>query len=150
MRSTERLAVLLLVGVLLNGCGAPAETPPSPREVLAISCDELTSASRDTEGEPVARTVSVAVGEPFQIILCSNPSTGFSWEEPVISGSANATVVERQTAPASESMAGASGSDTFTFRAGSVGAATIDFSYSRPWEGGEKGAWKVTVKVDVN
>jgi predicted secreted protein len=97
----------------------------------------------------VARSVSVAIGEPFQITLCSNTSTGFSWEEPVISGSANTTMVERQTATAGESMAGAAGSDTFTFRAGSVGAATIDFSYGRPWEGGEKGAWKVTVKVDA-
>jgi predicted secreted protein len=98
----------------------------------------------------VTRSVSVAVGEPFQITLCSNPTTGFSWEEPVLSGSANATLVGRQTAPAAESTPGAPGRETFTFRAESVGAATIEFAYSRPWEGDEKGAWKVTVKVDVN
>ena len=117
--------------------------------VLAITCAEFTAPNRGAAGEPVIRSVSVAVGESFRITLCSNPATGFSWEAPVIAGSADAALVDHQRAPAAGSMAGAPGTETFTFRAASAGTATIDFRYGRPWEGGEKGAWKATVRIDA-
>jgi predicted secreted protein len=145
-----RLGILLLAGALLGGCAATATSSPSaPRDVLTITCDEFAAQGQGASSTPVERSVTVAPGESFRITLCSNPSTGFSWENPVIAGSANVSLVDHQVMPASGSMPGAAGAEGFTFRAASVGTATIDFAYSRPWEGGEKGAWTVAVSVDA-
>jgi predicted secreted protein len=151
-----RLGILLLAGALLGGCAAGAtstpaatSTPTAPQDVLTISCDDFAAGGQGGGSTQVERSVTVAPGESFRITLCSNPSTGFSWEDPVISGSADVSIVDHQVSPASGSTAGAAGSELFTFRAGSAGTATIDFAYSRPWEGGEKGTWKATVSVDA-
>jgi predicted secreted protein len=146
-----RLGMLFLAGVLAGGCGAAAaNTPAMPRDVLMISCDELAGQDRGATSEPVPRSVPVAAGEAFRITLCSNPSTGFGWEDPVIAGPAGVSLIDHQTVPPSGSMAGAAGSERFTFRAASTGTATIEFAYSRPWEGGEKAAWTVHVSVDAS
>ena len=145
-----RLGLLLLAGALLGGCAAGAtSTPAAPRDVLTVSCDELAAGGQGAGSTPLERSVTVAPGESFRITLCSNPSTGFSWEDPGVAGSADASLVDHQVSPASGSTAGAAGSELFTFRAASAGTATIDFTYSRPWEGGEKGAWAVAVSVDA-
>ena len=142
------LGMLILAGALLGGCATTAAGQPSvPRDALTITCDEFAAPARGEANEPVERTVTVAAGEAFQITLCSNPSTGFGWEEPTIAGPAGITLVERRTVPAAGSMVGSPGSETFTFRTASAGTGTIDFAYSRPWEGGEKGAWTVQVSV---
>ncbi|MCU0483329.1 MAG: protease inhibitor I42 family protein [Chloroflexi bacterium] len=146
-----RFAILLLAGVLAGGCGAAvADTPAVPRDVLTVTCDELAGPDGVAATQPVSRSVTVAAGETFRITLCSNPSTGFAWETPVIAGTAGVTLVDHQTAPASGSMPGAAGAEAFTFRAASAGTATIDFAYSRPWEGGEKAVWTVQVSVDAS
>ncbi len=41
------------------------------------------------------------------------------------------------------------GRERFTFRATAPGDATIHFVYSQPWEGGQKGAWRLDVGVTV-
>ena len=143
-----RLGTLLLAGALLGGCATTAaDTPATPRDVLTITCDELTGQTRGASSEPVEQTVAVDAAKAFRFTLCSNPSTGFTWENPVIAGPAGVSLIDHQTVPATGSMAGAAGSETFTFRAASAGTATIDFAYSRPWEGGEKGAWTAQVNV---
>jgi predicted secreted protein len=145
-----RLGTLLLAGLLLGGCAATsAGQPAAPRDVLTIACDELAVPGQSGAGAPVARTVAVTAGESFRISLCSNPSTGFSWESPAVAGSAAVSLVDHQVVPPSTTTPGAAGSETFTFRAASAGTATIDFAYSRPWEGGEKAAWIVQVRIDA-
>jgi inhibitor of cysteine peptidase len=143
------LLLLLLLGALVGGCAATASPQPAaPRDVLTVTCDEFAAQSGGTTSEPLSRNVTVVPGESFRITLCSNASTGFSWEDPAIAGPANVSLVDHQTVPAATAMPGAPGTESFTFRAASAGTATIDFAYSRPWEGGEKGAWQVTVSVD--
>lgn len=145
-----RLGLLLLAGALLGGCAAGAtSTPSAPRDVLTISCDDFAAGGQGASTTPVERNVTVAPGESFRITLCSNPSTGFSWQSPVIAGSADVSLLDHQVLPASGTVTGAAGSEGFTFRAASAGTATIDFAYSRPWQGGEQGAWKATVSVDA-
>lgn len=145
-----RLGLLLLAGALLGGCTAGAtSTPSAPRDVLTISCDDFATGGQGASGAPVERTVTVTPGESFRITLCSNASTGFSWQSPAIAGSADVSLIDHQVLPASGAVPGAAGSEGFTFRAASAGTATIDFVYSQPWEGGEQGAWKATVSVDA-
>jgi predicted secreted protein len=46
-------------------------------------------------------------------------------------------------------MAGAPGNEVWTFQALQAGASTVAFSYSRSWEGGEKGVETLTLNVTV-
>jgi len=58
------------------------------------------------------------------------------------------TQVYYNTPPEDENIVGGAGKEVFTFRTLKKGVSTIDFEYSRPWEGGEKAQW--TFKLEVH
>lgn len=95
-------------------------------------------------------SVEVAAGDMIVVSLCSNPTTGFRWGDPVVSDSA---VVEVDSwvyeSPASDMM-GASGTEHIVLHALSAGTATVSGSYGRPWEGGEQGVWTVELSITVS
>jgi len=143
---TSRLVIFVLAGALLAGCAAvTAGQPATPRDALAIGCDELAAPARGAAAETLERTVAVTVGETFRITLCSNPSTGFSWEQPVLSGPAAVELVDRAVVAPTGALVGSAGSETFTFRVGGPGTTEIQLAYSQPWAGGAKQAWTVRV-----
>lgn len=96
-----------------------------------------------------SRTVEVAVGERFSILLDSNPTTGYSWQ---MTGQAaeRAVVltVSSYEAPR-KNLAGAPGRQRLTFRAESVGIEKLAFHYLRPWEKNTEPARTVTFTVVV-
>jgi predicted secreted protein len=161
----ERLRATLAVvalSSLLSGCallellGAPVPIEPAPTAppagmAITATCDELTAAPAEGTSEHVLRSVAyVKVGEPFTVTLCSNATTGFEWEEPVLSGEASLQVLDHAfTAPDSD-LAGAAGTETWTLVAGDPGAGKASFAYSRPWEGGEKGVWVFELGVGAS
>ena len=61
---------------MLAGCQALGPDPAGPS--LSLDCAELDASG----GAPVEASLTVPVGSQFEIILCSNPSTGFTWETP--------------------------------------------------------------------
>ena len=145
---TSRLAIVVLAGALLGGCAAvTAGQPATPRDALAISCDELAAPARGAAATTVERTVTAAVGETFRITLCSNPSTGFAWEQPVLSGPAAIELVDNALVASAGAQVGGAGSETFTFRVGAPGMTEIQFAYSQPWAGGIAQAWTVRLTV---
>jgi predicted secreted protein len=84
------------------------------------------------------------------VILCSNQTTGFQWnEEADIS---DTSIVEQTdhtyTAPSGNKV-GASGQEKYVFMGVSPGTATINLEYSQPWDGGEKAAKTVTLTIIV-
>ena len=63
----------------------------------------------------------------------SNPSTGYSWET-AIDGESVVLTDEQYTNTATPGVAGAPGTQTYTFTAVKAGKTTLTFTYRRPWE----------------
>ena len=148
MRAGRLVITLILAGALLGGCAAAtAGQPSAPRDAVAIGCDELAAPARGDAATTVERTVTTNVGETFRITLCANPSTGFAWEQPVLSGPATVELVDRALVPSTGGLVGSAGTELFTFRVAAAGTASIHLAYSQPWAGGITGAWTVNLTV---
>ena len=136
----KRLIVLLLaimtIGFLLSGCSSGTE--------VVFSCDDFDK-QQDRSAE-----VTVASGETATVKLCSNASTGFSWDENAKIDDTSILMQTRQQFISPEKdMPGAAGQQEWTFTALKPGTTTAYLEYGRPWEGGEKGAWTFTLTVTV-
>jgi predicted secreted protein len=46
-------------------------------------------------------------------------------------------------------LLGASGTEVWVFGASDTGSATIKMNYGRPWEGGDKDLYTVTINVNI-
>ena len=131
------IAVAMLVAACSGGGAAPA--------TLKATCDDFAATPN------VTATAELAVGGELTIVLCANQTTGFAWEEPVVSdpavvGVTGSTYVE----PTSEEpVVGAAGSQEIVLEALAAGTTTVTIAYSRPWDGGEKGVWTYEVAVTV-
>ena len=115
------------------------------QEYVEVSCDDFMSIKH------ISREAEVNVDDLFKVALCSNPTTGFKWSEPVqISDN---TVVEQAgyefVPPEGEQLVGGAGQEIWTFKALTEGTATISMEYSRPWEGGEKEEWTFELSLVV-
>jgi predicted secreted protein len=151
------LIAILLIPLLALGCKSE-ESPVPPSDVPAlhggqeaktidISIDEFTAQNHLTRDVELIRPGSLIVS------LGSNPTTGFQWGEAEISAPAvvaqqSHNFVEPQSSN-NESVVGAPGKDVWVFDSKEAGTATIKTSYSRPWEGGEKDVWTLTINVTV-
>ena len=94
--------------------------------------------------------LSVKAGDSFTVTLCANPTTGFQWESAVISDLRVLTETNHQFfEPEDENLVGVASTDVWTFQALKKGTTNISITYSRPLEGGEKGAWTYIVVVTV-
>ena len=133
------VVVLLMLGALA-ACGGGQR--------VEVSCDSFYAAANQRG------SIDLAVGETFELALCSNATTGYQWDEAAVIS--NPAVVEEAgmvyEEPASSGgsvLVGAPGIQTWTFKAAAVGSAEISLTYSQPWQGGEKGAWTYTLQVAV-
>ena len=131
------LVAIITIGCLFSGCSSGTE--------VSFSCNDFTEQQQD-----LGAGVTVSPGETVTVTLCSNASTGFSWDE---TAKIDDTNILKQTghrfiSPEKE-MPGAAGQQEWTFEALEPGAATAYMEYSRPWEGGEKGVWTFTLTVEV-
>ena len=127
--------------ILLLAC-APAAKPGA---TVTVTCDQFSKQAN------IVQDVTATVGSTITVTLCSNPTTGFQWgEQTQISN----TQVLKQTSykmvgPANTGMVGAPGTEVWTFQALQAGTGTVSFSYSRPWQGGEKGVETFKLNVTV-
>jgi predicted secreted protein len=134
MRRVAFLAAL----VVISACGAATG---SPGPDMVVDCDAFAA-------DPApGRELGVAVGTEFTVTLCSNPSTGFSWEEPTWEGDQTVELVRAEGGAPAASGVGAAGTETFAFQAIASGQTTVRFVYSQPWAGGTKGAWRLDLSV---
>ncbi len=139
----KMIPMVILGGILL--CLPACSSTPEAVSV-AVSCDDFMTEQNITE------EILVVTGESFTVTLCSNPTTGFSWETAVIS---DPDILEQTgyefISPESDPPPppGTPGEDVWTFKALQTGTGTIDIAYSQPWEGGEKAAWTFSLTVVV-
>jgi inhibitor of cysteine peptidase len=112
----------------------------------------MEEANHEKADKHIGRDVDVPVGTAFKVILCSNPTTGFQWEEakisdPTVLAELSHQFLSRESKP--PPPPGTPGQDVWTFKALKEGESTISVDYSRPWEGGEKGEWTFVLNVLV-
>ena len=141
MKKIEFVTAVVLLGMLLGGCGGGSQ-------LMEVSCDTFYSQASQSG------TIEAKVGETFELMLCSNPTTGYQWEDPAVIS--NPAVLEQvstafvePTVNADSQLVGAPGIQSWSFKALSAGTAQVLFTYSQPWEGGDKGAWSYTLNVTV-
>jgi len=110
---------------------------------IRVTCDDLSPTGSGVKSI-VSRTVVTPVGGTVRLIICSNPSTGFSWGM-VSLDTLHLLRVGHTTQPGRG--IGAAGTETWSLRLtnGGVGRATL--VYSQPWRGGEKAAWTLLLTV---
>jgi predicted secreted protein len=113
---------------------------------LGATCDQFSATPAIQQSGVIAADADV------RIVLCSNPSTGFAWEDPQIGDSSVVRLVGRTyQAPdgASLPIVGAAGGEILTIHALTAGTTTLTMRYSQPWAGGTKSAWTYTLSLTV-
>ena len=128
-------SIIVVMSLCLFGCSSGGSVAPSE-----VSVDESYN----------GKQVEIAVDGTLTVTLESNQTTGFQWELTSIS---DQSVLEKESNtyedPEDTGMVGAPGKEVWIFKALKKGTSTISMEYSRPWEGGEKGAETFTLNVAV-
>lgn len=108
----KKLFVLLFLSILLFGCASPVATPTT----------DPAGSTRPAITDPF-QPMEVLAGETFNIVIDSNPSTGYHWE---IVGELNGIEFVSTEYTADEPVApGSGGVDVWTFKAVSSGETQI-------------------------
>ena len=114
---------------------------------LAVTCDEFMQAQAPDTGKAVLpREVWMRVGETVTLTLCSNASTGFRWGTPAYNHTA-LRLLSHKYVPPKKPLAGAAGTETWTFKALKSATSSVVLAYSQPWAGGQKNVWKLQLTV---
>ena len=112
--------------------------------LVEVICDEFAS------NHHITKDIEITFPGSLVVSLCSNPTTGFEWEEVNISEESVIYQTERNyVSPEDSGIIGTAGKDVWSFNSGNSGQSTLTFKYSRPWDGGEKNEWTFTLNVDV-
>jgi predicted secreted protein len=133
---------LLVIGLVATGCTFATAKAAE----IGVGCDQFAAQ------KSITQTTEMSVGDQVKVTLCSNPSTGFAWQEPEISDAGVVSLVDKSfSAPvAGESPAvGAAGTDSITLKATAKGTSTVVLRYSQPWPGGTSSEWTYTLTVTV-
>ena len=140
--------IFAIVVFTLLVCSCAQTTQPSELEFMKDATSELTC-EMFQEQPHHSGDIVLGVDGTLTVILCSNPTTGFQWSEsPTISDTSILQQVSHEfTPPEDENIVGGAGKEIFTFKTLKKGVSTINFEYSRPWEGGEKAEWTFELEV---
>ncbi len=135
------VCAMVAISLFLFAC-----LPASKQASIDFSCDDF------MKDQHISGETEVSVDGSLTVTLCSNPTTGFQWESAQITDQTVLEQVDHKfVSPESEPPPppGTPGQEVWTFKALKEGESTISIAYSRPWEGGEKGAWTFTLTVVV-
>jgi predicted secreted protein len=140
------MALRSLLATLLCASALTACSTTQASEPLGATCDQFSTTPT------IEQSGVIAAGTDAKIVLCSNPTTGFAWEEPQLGDTTVLRLVDHTyQAPdgASLPIMGAAGGEILTIRALAAGTTTLTIRYSQPWAGGTKGEWTYSLSVTV-
>jgi inhibitor of cysteine peptidase len=152
------LVLVLALPLFVLGCAGespatsnvPAVNGGEEAKTIEITTDEFATQKNIVRDIELVRPGSLIVS------LGANPTTGFQWgENATLTTTTGKQIVEQvshsyvEPQAGEEPLVGAPGKDVWVFDSKNPGTTTIKFSYSRPWEGGEKDEWTLTVNVTV-
>lgn len=142
-QGTTSLPVAVMLTAAVFAVGACQSTTAQAQ--VGATCEQFGQTPTMTQ------SAQIGVGDELGIGLCSNPSTGYAWEQPEIADASVVKLVDSTYhAPgASLPVVGAAGGHVLTVRGLAAGQTTILVRYSRPWAGGEKGTWTYTLNLVV-
>ena len=138
----KRICLLLMAAILLNGCAASTATPTPTLPVPAETPNPLPEPSDPTQ------LITVGAGETFDLVLPSNPSTGFHWEIVEEMDASVVELVDQEYIAEQPVLPGSGGVDVWTMRAVNPGSTTIMLGYYPPGEDAAPGE-TVIFSVDV-
>ena len=136
----------LLVGMALGGIVAVGCTSTAKVAEMGASCDEFGAQ------KSITQSTEMSVGDQVRVTLCSNPTTGFSWQEPEISDPAAVSFADKSfgaPVPGATQVVGRAGTDYITLKATAKGTSVVVLRYSQPWLGGTSSEWTYTLTVTV-
>ena len=91
--------------------------------------------------------IELLMGEPFEIRLAENPTTGFRWV--LESGGAPACILVEDLYQAPVATPGAGGIHRWWFQPAQIGEGSIGLCYRRSWEGQGAAARTFSLRVRV-
>ena len=142
------LVAVMLLSLLAIGCGGQAAitpTIPSDSQTIEITLDQF------SEQNNILQIINIPWPGTLTVKLGSNPSTGYSWGEPIITPDGAAQLTSHNyVAPTSTGLVGAAGADVWVFSFPDTTTATIKISYGQPWEGGAKDTYTLTILAHEN
>ena len=132
------LVCLLVLPMVMAGCGSGTKT------TMNFTLEDFAAQNN------ITKNITVSPHGIITLTLGSNGSTGYQWGDAVIDNAEQLEQTSHNVIAATQAdLAGAPGKETFTFMAKVAGSATIKLSYDRPWEGGEKGTYTLTINVTI-
>lgn len=138
MKTVKIFNIVIAILLCLFAC-------TSKQNSLEVTCDQFLDKKHLTWNIKVQRSESLLV------TLCSNPTTGFQWAESVqISNKDIITQTSHNIIPSKENIPGMGSKEEWIFKSLNKGKSTLALEYSRPWEGGEKKEWSLTVFIVVD
>ena len=110
MKTIKKILFILVIVFLLTACGSKTES-------LQVT-------------DP-AKPIQANIGEDFQIVIESNPTTGYHWE---VVGELNAVdfINKDYKSTSDPNLVGGGGVDVWTFKAMSAGEINITLGYYPP------------------
>ncbi len=139
---TFSLVSVLLLPLLVIDC-KKIEPSPLDTKTVELTLDDFTAQNS------IVKDLEIGILGSLTVKLGSNPSTGYSWGEPVIGSDICKLISHTYVAPEDTTLVGAAGTDVWVFEKMYNGTPTIKFSYGRAWDGGEKDTFTLTINVTV-
>ncbi|HSL42258.1 MAG TPA: protease inhibitor I42 family protein [Anaerolineales bacterium] len=122
----KRISVLWIAAVLLAGC---ATSSPTPSATLPPTVETPNTLSEPTDH---TQLITVKAGETFDLVVPSNPSTGYHWEILPALDENMLELIAQDYIAEEPVLAGSGGVDVWTFRAVDAGDTTIVLGYFAP------------------
>lgn len=139
----------ILLLLLAIGCDkSSATTEPATSAVIPeVQTIDITLDDFNIENN-IVKHIDLPKNGSLIIKLGSNPSTGYQWSQNM----QNTTIKEVShdyLSPEETKVVGAGGIDVWVYDSIDTGSAILKFSYGRPWEGGEKDTYTLTINITV-
>jgi len=131
------LSVILLIAL---GLGSVACLPGTQK--IALTCQAFRESPHQT------RQITLSPGSTVTVELCSNPSTGYLWDQPLIPDGQIVTISSGEYRQPDRQMPGAAGTQVWQIKGQTDGVTRIEFTYSHPGVD-DTPAWTFTLDVTV-
>ena len=111
---------------------------------------EVTVPCEDFNDYPnvVLNAFEMGVGDKVTVKLCSNATTGYSWDYTMTGDNAIKEEDHDFEEPDSD-VVGAAGIEVWTFEGVESGTTIVEMTYSRPWEADTEPAWTYKMTVTI-
>lgn len=139
--------VTLIAGGLLLAAACGGSGKELSEVSVDASCDDF---ANPNIGPAITKEVELDLDNLLVASLCSNATTGFTWELESISGQGVLAHVDNKFVPPEQTeVVGAPGKEVWVFKALGKGTSAISMEYGQPWEGGAKDTWSIVFNATV-